>query len=36
VVALGGVDGAAAMLIAYLPLLCLCLWLGAGAPETGG
>ncbi len=35
-VALGGVDGAAAMLIAYLPLLCLCLWLGAGAPETGG
>ncbi|MBC7199802.1 MAG: glycosyl transferase, partial [Pseudomonas balearica] len=35
-VALGGIDGATAMLIAYVPLLCLCLWLDAGAAEAGG
>ncbi|WP_312721878.1 MraY family glycosyltransferase [Stutzerimonas kunmingensis] len=35
-VALGGVDGATAMLIAYVPLLCLCIWFDAGAAETSG
>lgn len=35
-VALGGIDGATAMLIAYVPLLCLCIWFDAGVAETGG
>ncbi len=33
-VAAGGVDGATALVIAYLPLLCLCIWFHAGAAET--
>jgi len=33
-VASGGVEGATALVIAYLPLLCLCIWLHAGAAET--
>lgn len=33
-VASGGVDGATALVIAYLPLLCLCIWFHAGAAET--
>jgi Fuc2NAc and GlcNAc transferase len=32
-VAVGGVEGAAATVIAYLPLLALAIWLGAGASE---
>lgn len=33
-VASGGVDGATALVIAYLPLLCLCIRFHAGAAET--
>nr|MBP6457937.1 glycosyl transferase [Pseudoxanthomonas sp.] len=32
--AAGGIDGATALVVAYVPLLCLCLWFHAGAAET--
>lgn len=35
-VAYGGVDGASVTVLAYLPLLGLAIWLGAGKPEGAG